>query len=51
MFTLKQCRNKLFKMAHLLLTEMNKAYPEKLVNMMSTVVAVAVTKPEGEKRG
>ena len=27
MFALKKCRNKLFKMAHLLRTEMDKAYP------------------------
>ena len=30
MFTLKQCRNKQFKMAHLLPTEMEKACPEKI---------------------
>ena len=51
MFTFKQCRNKLFKIAHLLPTEMDKAYPEKLVKILSTGVAVAVTKPEGEKGG
>ena len=50
-FILKQCRNKLCKMAHLLLTDMDKAYPEKLVNMLSTVLVVAVTKPGREKMG
>ena len=29
MFTLKQCRNKLFKMTHLLPTDMDKTYPVK----------------------
>ena len=51
MFTLKQCRNKLCKMAHLLPTEMDKAYTEQLVKMLSTGVAAEVTKPEGGKRG
>ena len=51
MSTLKQCINKLCKMAHLLPTDMDKAYPEQLVKMLSRVVAVAVTKPEGGKRG
>ena len=51
MFTLKKCSNKLFNMAHLLLTEMDKAYPDKLIKMLSTGVAVAVTKPEGGKGG
>ena len=35
MFKLKQCRNKLYKMAHLLPTEKDKEYPEQLVNMLS----------------
>ena len=30
---------------------MDKAYPEQLVKILSTRVAVAVTKPEGGKRG
>ena len=51
MFTLKQCRNKLYKMAHLLPKDMEKAYPEQLVNMLSTGVAAAVTKPKEGKRG
>ena len=51
MFTLKQCRNKLCKMEHFLPTDMDKAYPEQLLKMLSTVVAAAVTKPEGGKRG
>ena len=42
MFTLKQCRNKLCNMAHLLTTEMDKAYTEELVNMLSTGVATAI---------
>ena len=42
MFILKQCRNKLCKMVHLLPTEMYKAYPEQLVKMLITVVAAAV---------
>ena len=42
MFTLKQCRNKLCKMALFLPTDMEKAYPEQLVNMLSTGVAAAV---------
>ena len=50
-FTLKQCRNKICKVAHLLPTDMEKAYSEQLVNMPSTGVAAAVTKPEGGKRG
>ena len=50
-FTLKQCSNNLFKMAHLLPTDMDKAYLEQLVNMLSTGVAAAVTKPEGGKSG
>ena len=50
-FTLKQCRNILCKISHLLLTDMDKAYPEKLVKMLSTGVAVAVTNPKGGKRG
>ena len=37
-------------MVHLLPTEMDKAYTEQLVNMLSTAVAVVVTKPEGGKR-
>ena len=49
MFLLKQCRNKIYKMAHLLPTEMYKVYPEQLVNMLSTGVTAAVTKPEGGK--
>ena len=51
MFTLKQCINKICKMAHLLLKDMDKEYPEQLVNMISTGVEAAVTKPEGVKRG
>ena len=51
MFMLKQFRDKLCKMANLLPTEMEKEYLEKLVKMLSTGVAEAVTKPEGEKRG
>ena len=50
MFTLKQCRNKLCKMTHLLPTDMEKAYPEQLANIMSMGVAAAVTKTEGGKR-
>ena len=50
MFTFKQCRNKLCKMAHLLPTEMEKSYTEQLVKMLSMGVAKAVTKPEGGKR-
>ena len=38
MFTLKQYRNKLCNMAHLLLTKIDKAYSEQLVKMLSTVV-------------
>ena len=49
--TLKQCRNKICKMAHLLPTDMDKAYPEHLVKMLSTGVAAAVTNPKGGKRG
>ena len=51
MFTLKKCRNKLCKMAHLLPTETDKAYPEQLVKMMITGVAAVVTKPKRGKRG
>ena len=47
MFTLKQCMNKLRKMAHLLTTDMDKAYPDKLLNMLITELIVAVTKCEG----
>ena len=50
MFTMKHFRNALFKMSHLLPTEMYKAYPEQLVNILSRGVAVAVTKPKGVKR-
>ena len=49
MFKLKQCSNKLCKMAHFLPTEMNKAYPEQLVKMLSSGLAAAVTKTEGGK--
>ena len=42
MFTLKQCRNKLCMMDNLIPTEMDKAYPEQLVNVMSMGVAAAV---------
>ena len=38
-------------MAHLLTKEMEKAYPEQLVKMLSTGVASAVTNPGGGKRG
>ena len=51
MFSLKQCRNKLCKMVHLLPTDMYKSYPEQLVKILSTGVAAAVTKLEGGKRG
>ena len=51
MLTLKQCRNKLFNMAHLMTTEMDKGYSEQLVKMLSTGVGAVVTKPEGGKRG
>ena len=37
-FTLKRCRNKLRKMAHLFPTKTDKAYPEQLVKMLSTGV-------------
>ena len=47
MFTLKHFRNKICNMEHLLPTKMDKAYPEQLVNIMSTGVAAVVTKPEG----
>ena len=50
MFTLKQCRDKICKMAHLLLTDMDKAYPEQMVKMLITGVAAAVKKTEGVKR-
>ena len=50
MFMLKQCSNKLCKMAHLLPTDMDKAYPEQLVNMLRTGIVAAVTKPKGRKR-
>ena len=46
MFTLKQCGNKIRKMAYL-----EKLYPEKLVDILSTGLVAAVTKPEGGKRG
>ena len=36
MFTLKQCRNKLCKMAHLIPMDMDKEYPEQLIKMLST---------------
>ena len=49
MFTLKQCRNKICKMAHFLSTEMEKSYPEKLANMLITGVTVAVKTPKEEK--
>ena len=51
MFPLKQYRNKLCKMAHLLPTEIYKAYPEQLVKMLSTGVTAAFKKPEKVKRG
>ena len=51
MFTLKQYRNKLCKMDYLLPTEMDKAYPEQLVKMLSTGVVVAVFKSAGVKGG
>ena len=50
MFTLRQCKNKLCKMEHLLTTQTENEYPEQLVNMINTGVAVAVTKPKGGKR-
>ena len=51
MLKLKQCRNILCKIGNLLPTNMDKAYPEQLVKLLSTGVAVAVIKPEGGKRG
>ena len=51
MFTLKQYRNKLCKILHLLPTEMDKAYPEQLVKILSTGVAAEDTNPKGGKRG
>ena len=51
MFTLKQCINKLCKMAHLLPKETDKEYMEQLVKMLIMGVAAAVTKPDGVKRG
>ena len=51
MFTLKQCRNKLCKMAHFLMTDMEKAYLDQIVKMLRTVVAATVKKPKGVKRG
>ena len=36
-------------MAHFISTEMDKAYPEKLVHILSTGVSAAVTKTEGGK--
>ena len=51
MFTLKQFRNKLCKIEHLLTTEMEKVYPEQLVKIMSTGVAAEDTNPKGGKRG
>ena len=51
MFMVKQCRNKICKMSHLLLKDMDKAYPEQLVKMLSTGLAAAVTKSEGGKKG
>ena len=51
MFTLKNCSNKLCKMAHLIPTDMDKAYPDQLVKMLRTGVIAAVTKPKGGKRG
>ena len=49
-FTSKQCRNELCKMAHLMPTEMEKEILDSLVNMLSTGVAEAVTKLEGGKK-
>ena len=51
MYMLKHFREKLCNMAHLLPTDMEKAYPEQLVNILSTGVAAAVTKTKGVKRG
>ena len=51
MFTLKQFRNKICNMVHLLPTDIEKLYPEQLVNILSMGVAAAVTKTEGGKRG
>ena len=51
MLILKQFRNNICKMEHLLPTDMDKAYPDQLVNMMSTGVAEAVKKPKGGKPG
>ena len=38
-------------MVHLLPKDMDKAYQEQLVKMLSTGVAAAVTKPKEGKRG
>ena len=46
MFTLKQCRNNICKMTHLLPTKMDKEYPEQLVKILSTGVVAAVKKPK-----
>ena len=51
MFTLKQCINKICKMAHLLPTDMDKVYPEQLLKKLSMGVAEAVKKPKGGKKG
>ena len=49
MLTLKQFRNKLCKMAHLLPMDTEKAYTEKLVNILSTGVASTVKNPKDGK--
>ena len=50
-FTLKQRRNNICKMAHLLTKDTERAYPEQMLKILSTGVSVSVTKPEGGKRG
>ena len=50
MFTLKQCREKLCMMAHLLLMRMDKAYTEQLVNMLNTAVSVPIYKNRSRKK-
>ena len=50
-FTLKQLRNKICKMAHFLPTNMDKAYPWQLVKILITGVAAAVFKTRWRKKG
>jgi hypothetical protein len=51
MFALKICMNTTCKMAHLYPEEMDKAYPEKMVAMLSKGVAALIIKPEKKKGG